>query len=277
VIKIGKDLIKRDIDFCIITRGYKSKYEDTGVKVNSSHSIEDIGDEASLFRHYFPNKDIYIGKNRIKSIKQAIANMNKFIILDDGFQTGGVYKDMKIMLLNSVHKYYYLRNFKFLIREEDIVFNLEHKPCEDNTVNKTVNKILNKKTNTYKFSIEGLYDKDERNIKKTDIKDEIIGFSALGDNERFKQTLIDLGLNLVDFHEYKDHHSYSSKILQDLNKIRINKKCSHLICSEKDYIKIKNLNLTNIPLIYVKNSIQLNLNLIEIIIEDAEKKGIIKT
>jgi len=207
--------------------------------------------------------------------------MNKFIILDDGFQTGEVYKDMKIMLLNPVHKYYYLRNFKFLIRDEDIVLNLEHKSCKDNTVNKTVNetvnKTINEKTNTYKFSIDGLYDKDEKNIKKTDIKNRIIGFSALGDNERFKQTLIDLELNLDDFYAYKDHHSYSSKILQDLNKTRINKKCTHLICSEKDYMKIKNLDLTDIPLIYVKNSIQLNLNLIEIIIEDAEKKGIIKT
>ena len=265
VIKIGKDLIKKNIDFCIITRGYKSKYEDTGVKVNASHSIEDIGDEASLFRHYFPNKDIYIGKNRIKSIEQAIGDMNKFVILDDGFQTGGIYKDMKIMLLNTLHKYYYLRNFKFLIKNEDIIFHFKHKHYK------------NSKTNIYKFYINGLYDKDEKKIKKTDIKKGVIGFSALGDNERFKQTLIGLKLNLSNFYGYKDHYYYSLNKLQDLNKIRINKKCSHLICSEKDYIKIKNLNLTDIPLIYIKNSIQLSLNLIEIIIEDAEKKGIIKT
>jgi len=265
VIKIGKELKERGIDFCLITRGYKSIFEKRGVKVKDIHSLAEIGDEAALFRHYFPNTNIYIGKNRYKSIELAIKEKNKIIILDDGFQTTGLLKDLKIMLLNPAHEYYYLRNFKFLIKEEDIIINL--------------NREFGKKNRDYEynFSIEGIYDQKGNKILVSEIKKGVIGFSALGDNNRFKQTLKYLKLDLINFYEYQDHFSYTKEILNDLDKIRIKNNSSYLICSEKDFIKIKELNIADIPLIYVKNSIELNLNLAEKIVRYAEKKGIIKT
>ncbi len=262
VIKIGKDLNKKRINFCIITRGYKSKFEKKGIKVTNRHSISDIGDEAALFRHYFPKNDIYIGKNRFKSIENAIKDNNKIIILDDGFQTSGLFKDFKIMLLNPNHKYYYLRNFKFFKNNEDIVFYLN----EENNKSDT--------SYTYHFDVEGLYNQKGLRIINPETENGIIGFSALGDNKRFKQTLIDLNLNIIDFQEYNDHYPYTKEIINKLNNKRKNGNYSFLICSEKDFIKIKELNLINIPLIYIKNSIKLSLNLTEKIIQDAEKKHI---
>jgi len=261
VIKIGRELKRRNIKFSIITRGYKSKYEKTGIKVTDSHGIEDIGDEALLFRKYFPDTDIYIGKNRKKSIEKSINNNNRIIILDDGFQTKDVHKDLKIMLLNPKHKYYYLRNFKFLIKKEDIILTMSENLKIDNS---------------YNFVVDGIYDTDEKQLKNISNK-RVIGFSALGDNDRFKKTLKKQKFKIINFKSYNDHFSYNNKVLKHLNDMRKESNCSYLICSEKDFIKIKNLNLTNIPLIYIKNRIQLNINLVEIIIRNAEKKGIIKT
>ncbi len=252
VINIGKELKKKKINFCIITRGYKSKFEKRGIKVNTSHSIKDIGDEAALFRSYFPDIDIYIGKNRQRSIEKAIKDNNKIIILDDGFQTTGLIKDLKIMLLNPEHEYYYLRNFKFLIKQDDIILSLKK---------------------DYNFIIEGLYDIKNNRVQIPNSTD-IIGFSALGDNKRFRQTLIDLKHNIIDFIEYSDHFSFSENDLNLLNNIRKEKKSSYLVCSEKDFIKLKDLNIDKIPLIYVKNSIKLNISLTEKILLDAERKQI---
>ena len=108
--------------FAIISRGFKSEYENKNVKVKPYHKVKEIGDEAKLLKKKFPEQDIYIGKNRKISIQKAIQDKNKIIILDDGFQTTNIFKDIKIMLFNPEHPYYYLRNFKFLAKNEDFIF-----------------------------------------------------------------------------------------------------------------------------------------------------------
>jgi len=118
VTEIGTQLEKRNIKFAVVTRGYKSKYEQTGTRVQPTHDFTDVGDEAEIYKTRFPGRDIYVGKDREKSIENAVADNNKIILLDDGFQTTNIRKDITVMLLNPRHPYYYLRNFKFLTKKK---------------------------------------------------------------------------------------------------------------------------------------------------------------
>ncbi len=268
VIKICEELKKRKIKFAIITRGYLSKFEKKSVLINSNQSPEEIGDEAKVLKNRFPNQDIFVGKKRKDSIGKAIENKNRIIILDDGFQSINIYKDCSIMLLNPEHPYYYLRNFKFLIRKENFIllYNISQ-----NHLKNIKKKHKNSKYCTYKFEHGNFYNKKGKIIN---IKDSsLIGFSALGDNSRFKESLSTF--NLIGFLGYKDHFSYTQDIIDNLNTLRIDKKADYLICTEKDFVKLINLNLNNIPLIYSKNIIEFNFNLLGSILNHAKRKGFI--
>ena len=255
VIKIGEELKKREIKFAIVTRGYLSKFENTSFLINSNQNSKEIGDEAKILKNRFPNQDIFIGKKRHTSIKKAIENKNKIIILDDGFQSTDIYKNCTIMLLNPEHPYYYLRNFKFLIRKENFILLYDS----------------SSKYGTYKFEHMNFYNK---NGKITDIKESpLIGFSALGDNSRFKKSLSKF--NLIEFRGYRDHFLYTQNIINGLNILRINKKADYLVCTEKDSVKLINLNLDDIPLIYSKNIIIFNSILISSILKHAKKENFI--
>ncbi|UCH93298.1 MAG: tetraacyldisaccharide 4'-kinase [Candidatus Aminicenantes bacterium] len=264
VIEIGKYLEKEHIKFAVVTRGYKSKLETPGAAVQPNHSIEDIGDEAKLFKHRFPQQDIYVGKNRQISIEKAINDNNKIILLDDGFQTTNIYKDIKIMLFNPRHPYYFLRNFKFLLKKEDYVFFYRYNgPYPFDGPN----------CGSYDFQLERFYSPGGKAIDIGNAS--LMGFSALGDNLRFKN---DLSLfPLKEFKGYSDHHFYTEADIKRLNQLRIQKKADYLVCTEKDFMKIKHLDLTQIPLIYTQNSIKFSFDLMECIWKYAEKKDKIET
>lgn len=263
VIKIGKYLEAQNIKFAIVTRGYKSTSESDGTVVQPHHGVNQVGDEAKLFKHRFPQQDIYVGKDRKGSIKKAIANANKIILLDDGFQTTNIYKDIKIMLFNPDHPYYYLRNFKFLMKKENYVF--FYKSTGPYPCNRPGSPICG----SYDFEREGFCNPEGKSIDIRNVP--IYGFSALGDNLRFKQDLS--AFQLQEFKGYNDHHAYTEVDIHRLNQQRIQKKADYLVCTEKDFMKIKHFNLTKIPLIYVQNSIKFNFDLMDCIWKYAKEKN----
>ena len=99
----------------------------------------------------------------------------------------------------------------------------------------------------------------------------MLGFSALGDNERFKNDLS--AFQLVEFCPFSDHHTYTETELKALNAQRIEKKADYLVCTEKDFIKLININMEGIPLIYVRNGIKLNPNIMDCIWKYSENAG----
>jgi tetraacyldisaccharide 4'-kinase len=259
VIEIGEYLQKNRIKFAIVTRGYRSHFEARGTEVKLYHSPGEVGDEAALFKHRFPQQDIYVGKNRKHSIIKALGKNNKIILLDDGFQSTDIYKDLKIMLVNPLHPYYFLRNFKWLMREEDWVFfyrTLLSCPPGGPVCG------------TYDFEPGGFRDREDRPVDTRGAA--LLGFSALGDNARFRNDLS--RFNLVEFHGFNDHYAYKEKDLHRLNQRRIQVKADYLVCTEKDFMKIKPINFPSLPLIYVRNSIKLSFDLMSLILKYAKEK-----
>lgn len=262
VIRLGELLQEAGIPFAVVSRGYRSKYEKSGLAVEINHSAAVVGDEAKLLKIHFPDRDILIGRKRRESIKKAAAGNNRVILLDDGFQSTDIYKDVGIMLFNPRRPYYYLRNFKFLMKEEDFI--LIYEP--DQAV---VNKSGSGSRGFYRFERENFYD-IAGNI--VDAKHSaLFGFSALGDNTRFKSDLADF--NLVGFKGYRDHYAFSGQDLRFLDKCRKESKADYLVCTEKDYVKILDHHyIKNIPLIYVKNVIKCNIDLFKVVSKYAAKK-----
>jgi tetraacyldisaccharide 4'-kinase len=256
--EVGRSLQEKGIKFAVVSRGYRSKYEKSGVSVRLDHKVEEVGDEAKLLKTRFPDRDILIGRNRHHSIKKAAAKGNRMIILDDGFQSTDIHKDIKIMLFNPLHPYYFLRNFKFLMKDEDYVLSYDPEGAEKSD------------HGSYYFERENFYDAWGKVVNIGDSV--LLGFSALGDNRRFRDDLS--GFQLAGFLSFRDHHFFTEEDIKLLEEKRKAFKADYLVCTEKDYVKLMNYNLASIPLIFAKNVIKYNIDLTGIILDHLERKNV---
>lgn len=269
VMAIGQALQAQGARFAVISRGYRSRYEKKGRRVETGHTFAEVGDEAQMLKHRFPDQEIFIGRDRLRSIAAAAAMNVRILVLDDGFQSGHIRKDISIMLVNPGHPYYYLRHFKFLSRRADVV--LSYRPARQARAGEAAA--------SYDFAITAFLDADGRAV---DIgAAPLVAFSALGDNRRFA---CDMGrFALAAFRGFADHHAFTPGDLRSLEELRREKGASWLVCTEKDFCKIKSLlppsplggDPQGIPLLYARNEIQLPGGIIAGIIEHATKKGFI--
>lgn len=269
VLAIGEFLESKNVPFAIVTRGYRSRLEklDRGTAVQPHHTLADSGDEAQLFKRRFPYRDVFAGKNRVDSIRKAIENKNSFILLDDGFQSSHIRKNLAVMLINPSHPYYYLRQFKHLANREDIVLFFKDQNA-GGWLKKRDPQTSEVITGTYDFRMDGAFDFSGTPVEID--KEPIFGFSALGDNQRFRKDL--KSFHLLGFKGFKDHHTFTSSDLDLLDRMRKQAEARFLVCTEKDFIKLKHLNFHSIPFIYVKNSIKFNVDLMNLIWSHAKKE-----
>ncbi len=247
---IGKALEARGARFAVVSRGYRSRFEKKGIRVESGHSCRDVGDEALMLKTRFPGQEVFIGRDRLRSIAAAAARGVRILILDDGFQSSHIRKDFSIMLVNPGHPYYYLRHFPGPGAPGRPRAGLPAgAPCAGRRRRATISPSPASGTSATSGSRSA--------------RDPLVAFSALGDNGRFAG---DMGrYQLAAFRGFADHHAFTPGDLRALEALRKEKGAAWLVCTEKDLCKMKHFlapgetagDLANIPLLYARNEIQL--------------------
>jgi tetraacyldisaccharide 4'-kinase len=255
VMAIGKALEARGARFAVISRGYRSRYEKKGVRVEAGHSYEEVGDEPLLLKACFPGQDVFIGRDRLRSIAAAAARNDRILILDDGFQSSHIQKDFSVMLVNPRHPYFYLRHFRFLARRATRV--LTYRPAGPAA------------GDTYDFAIARFMDAGGREQEIG--TDPLVAFSALGDNERFAGDM--RRYRLAAFRGFADHHAFTASDIEALERWRRENGAAWMVCTEKDFCKMKKILRPGIPLLYARNEIKLPGDAIGQIITHAAEKG----
>jgi tetraacyldisaccharide 4'-kinase len=257
VMAIGSALEAKGAKFAIVSRGYRSRLEKCGARVEAGHGHDEVGDEPLLLKKRFPAQDVFIGRDRVRSIRAAAARNDRILILDDGFQSSHIRKDFSVMLVQPGHPYFYLRHFRFLSRGEDRV--LTYRPGGRSAAT----------GDGYSFAITGFLDAGGRTV---DIGlDPVIAFSALGDNGRFEKDM--RRFRLAAFRAFADHHAFTPADLVSLEALRKERGAAWMVCTEKDFGKISGFLDQALPLLFARNEIQLPGDVIEGIIQHAAKKG----
>lgn len=109
VARIARDAHERGYQAWILTRGYGGLWERTGGVISPQGQIpltKDCGDEAALLHDLVPHAWIGVGADRVRSfwnIQNQVAEQNRvLVLLDDGFQYRGLYKDVEIVAVTSL-------------------------------------------------------------------------------------------------------------------------------------------------------------------------------
>lgn len=234
-IKIKEILDKNNIKACFIKKFYPNQTDEQ--KLLSKNGV------------------LFSNLKRIAALDEAIAEGFEVAIFDDGLQDNSIKYDLEIVCFNNLNwigngltlpsgplreninnlKYY---ENVFLNGNEESLIAIKEQI-------KRINPNININSGKYTPLNIGEFDKDQNYLV----------FSGIGNHKTFVEMLKNNKLKIVSDLEYPDHYQYSKK---DFDEIIINAKKfnAHIITTEKDYLRLENLNRKEI--FYVKSSLDVS-------------------
>ena len=227
-------LNKKNIRSCFIKKFYKDQY-----------------DEQKLLKQ---NGKLFLEKKRVDALQKAEEENYEIAILDDGLQDKSINSDINVVCFNNIN---WIGNGMTIpagpLRETiNNLKNYNHIFLNGNleNIDNIQKKILsiNPRSNIY----IGKY--ELTNINEFNKQDNYLVFSGIGNHASFILMLKNEGLKIINHLEFPDHYQYT---VSDINKIV--KKAKNLNCkiitTEKDYLRLENLNISEIKV--VKSSIKI--------------------
>ena len=254
---------------CIITRGYKRNKKDM-IIINGSldnkpnYTSKDIGDEPKLLLNQHPKIHMVVGNNKVQSIQYAIKNFNvDIIIMDDGFQSLYINRDIDIVMTNAdtPNSYFHIfprgyarESYNNINRADFVVIN-KSKLSADTIMQKIINNKMHKLYANKNYKI-----KNPNNYLEFDEikKEKLLAVCGIANPSSFFDSLKQKRLNIKKKLVYRDHHQYSIK---DIKYIYTNMKENNIktiITTSKDYNKICELNFKNKKIILLDMFLQIN-------------------
>ena len=219
------ELAKNKKDIAIILRGYKRSTKGL-IVVDSKKRVDEVGDEALLYKLKLPDAIVIVSEDRIKGIVRAIELGAKNIFLDDGFR------------FNNIKK------FDILLRPKNEPTNEFCLPSggykEPKGFYSIANLVL---TEGIDFKREVFFVKENKIINK--LPKEFILLSAISKPER----LLEFIPKPKAFYFFPDHYKFKKRDIENILKKHQN---LHILTTYKDYVKLKEFNIKNLIIIDLK-------------------------
>ena len=233
-IKINETLSSKNFKSCLIKKFYKNQI-----------------DEQKLLEKY---GKLFFFFKRVNAIKQAENEDYQIAVLDDGLQDSSINYDVSFVCFNNIN---WIGNGMTIPSgplREPLNSLKKHKNV---FINGNLENIENLKKEIFKVNPNinihiGKY--QPINLDEFDKDNKYIAFSGIGNHHTFMSMLKINGIKIVKELEFPDHYEYSEK---DINKIlsEANKLNSKILTTEKDYLRIKSENLSQIK--YIKSELKI--------------------
>ena len=228
----------------MVARGYKRKIKGL-VEVRSESTWEEVGDEPLEIFRLTDNVRVYVDESKTVAAKRAADDGAEVIIIDDGFQHRKLHRDYDIVCLDWAKPFGnghllplgLLREPGSHINRADGVIFTAYNQRMINDIDKS-----QLPQNQY-YSIIRI--ENYKNLKHDEIqlparmKDiRAIGFAGLGNSRKFKDSLCEADVDIIEFVAFPDHHHYAQADIDRLVKAARDKNATCLITTFKDAVKI---------------------------------------
>ena len=202
-------------------------------------------DEHSLIKENFGH--LILNSNRIDAIQEAQNKNFDTAILDDGFQDYKIKKDLNIICFNS-----YFEGNGFVIPAGPLRENLSSiKNAQIIVINGYKNLKFEKKILEINNNIDIYYSKYKAiNYAKFSQK-ELLVITGIGNPENFLELLNSHKLKIAKKYIFPDHYTFSKEELNNF-KSEAKKNGYQIICTEKDYHRIKKYSIDEIDFLRVE-------------------------
>ena len=238
----------------------------TSLAIRIKEILDKNNIKACFIKKFYPNQTdeqkllskngvLFSNLKRITALDEAIAEGFDVAIFDDGLQDSSIKYDLEIVCFNNLNwigngltlpSGPLRENINNLKSYENVFLNgNEESLIAIKEQIKRINPNININSGKYTPLNIGEFDKDQNYLV----------FSGIGNHKTFVEMLKNNKLKIVSDLEYPDHYQYSKK---DFDEIIINAKKfnAHIITTEKDYLRLENLNRNEI--FYVKSSLDIS-------------------
>ncbi|MDG1046492.1 MAG: tetraacyldisaccharide 4'-kinase [Bacteroidia bacterium] len=229
------NLLSKKYTIAVLSRGYGRKTSGF-LWVEKTRTAKEVGDEPLQIKCQCNQISVAVCENRVHGVQQILKEKpeTSLIILDDAFQHRRIQPKVSL-LLSTYEKPYFkdwmlpagnLRERRNSANRSDAIIMTK---CPENFEK------INQKSKPVFYA--------QSKYTNPGINTPVFGFSGLANNAIFKKHLTQ-NYNLIGFQGFKDHNVYSQDQLDALAK---KANGATLLCTEKDWVKIKNIN-TNHPI-----------------------------
>ncbi len=209
-----------------VSRGYGGKL--TGVRVDPArHTAAEVGDEPLLLSRLAP---VIVNPDRYAAAQMAVKEGADVIIMDDGFQNPGLYKDLSLLVFDGSFGFGNGRPVPAGPLRENLAAGLKRA--------QGIIVIGNDDCNLSALAPDLPH--FHGRVIATPLKQaptEVIAFAGIGRPQKFYDSLRQCGLNPLKTHDFPDHHFYTraelEAILQEATELQ-----APVYTTTKDFVKI---------------------------------------
>jgi tetraacyldisaccharide 4'-kinase len=261
VMAIAKGLMEKGTSIAILSRGYKGTKTSEPIVSDGKNiflSPEESGDEPFLMAKACQGIPVLIGKNRVLNGRIALQRFNvKGLLLDDGFQHLPLSRDINILLIDSHIGFgdhtllprgilreplSHLRRANLFLLTK--VENLETCKSLEKEIHEIAPSVPVFHSHYEPVCLVGPQEECEALHSLGGKK--ILALSGIANASYFSSLLRKCGMKIVREAIFPDHHLYTIKDLFFIKER--GKEVDCIVTTEKDMVKLKELNLDSLPL-----------------------------
>ena len=255
----------------IISRGYGGKSRKKVNIVSDGTRLllgpQQAGDEPCMLARSLPGIPVLTGTRRIRPGRWAVDKLHAdLLILDDGFQHLAVKRDVDLVLFDGSDLAGNSRIFPGGVLREPIsalhrcnAFLLTGVREENRRRAESFGGLLRSRFagRPVFYSSIGRHElKDSSYAAAPADRDKVFfGFCGIANPARFEESLKSLGSRLAGCLALSDHASYSQRVVDDLCERARTLGATHLVTTEKDYVKIELLRVS-LPIEFLEIGLQ---------------------
>lgn len=237
----------------------------TVIRRDSAGPGADLSDEEKVFAENVPGIRQICGRDKACCAKRAGASKPDIIIIDDGFQTVSLARDLDIVMIDAASPFGgghllpagYLREPAYALRRADVVVLSR---CEEITERnkKVIVETIRRWTSADVF--EARYAADELKVVGSDGTEDVsvlkgksvLAFCGIGNPEGFFATLERLGCSVEGKLVFRDHYVYEPNDIRRIEKEAELNNCDVIVTTQKDAVKLLCLADTERKIYYLK-------------------------
>ena len=242
VVWVAQELQKRGFRIAVLSRGYNRKGSQPRVlTANAPGDVDAFGDEPAMMARLF-GLTVAVSNPRYKGALEAMKNNAVDVfILDDGFQHRQLARDLDLVLLGSDSTGWVLPSGPFRepaksVGRADFLLVTDSRDKWQRLLSQAEHRLVLQGA----LKPVALIGFESRRWKEYPLsllaRRKIVAVAAIANPEPFYRIIHDWEGEIVEVLEFKDHHDYSSKDWQRINRAARN--ADLIITTEKDILKL---------------------------------------
>ncbi|UCF78146.1 MAG: tetraacyldisaccharide 4'-kinase [Candidatus Eiseniibacteriota bacterium] len=208
------------------------------------------GDEAVLLSHLLGSVPVASGWTKASAVRRTWRALRpQVIVLDDGFQSISIRKDLEIVLVDATNPWGSghllprgrLREPKQNLSRGDVVVITRCNQVQNTqALESEIRRLTRAPIVRGEHVLRGVWKVDSWEEAKPEVleKAAVYAFSGVANPESFEQTLRETGVRLVGSKRFSDHHFFSAHDLEAIREEASHVKTEFLVTTEKDAMRL---------------------------------------